>query len=314
MIIFIYGSDTYRSRQKLEEIIRQYQEVRQSGLNFKIYDLSSPSISFQDFKDEFQQISMFKEKKLTVLKNVFSNQKFKEEVLKEKKLLLAAEDIIVFFEEDKVLESDKLTKFLKKNAKWQKFELLKGRELEDWLKKEFSAAGVIFERGVLEKLIEFVGNDTWRLINEVRKLASYKKNKAVSLEDLRLLIKPKIETAIFKTIEAIARQQKKLALKLIEEHLEKGDSPLYLLSMVIYQFRNLLLIKSKYDRPYGQKSAEKDGLKLHPYVIKKTTELARNFSLEELKKIYNRIFQLDLEIKTGQIKPEEGLRMLIAEI
>ena len=71
MIIFLYGPDTYRSRQKLNEIIEHYKKVHKSGLNLKYFDLQKSS--YQDFKDEIQQASMFKEKKLLVLKNIFSN-------------------------------------------------------------------------------------------------------------------------------------------------------------------------------------------------------------------------------------------------
>jgi len=38
------------------------------------------------------------------------------------------------------------------------------------------------------------------------------------------------------------------------------------------------------------------------------------FTLEELKKIYYKIFQADLNIKTGKIEPEVGLDLLITEI
>ena len=53
---------------------------------------------------------------------------------------------------------------------------------------------------------------------------------------------------------------------------------------------------------------------LHPYIIKKASWQARKFSFEDLKKIYQKIFQADLGIKTGKIEPETALDMLIAEI
>ena len=52
----------------------------------------------------------------------------------------------------------------------------------------------------------------------------------------------------------------------------------------------------------------------HPYVIKKTIQQARSFSLSELKKIYQKIFQVDLGIKTGKIEPETALDLFVAEI
>ncbi len=314
MLIFLYGQDTYRSRQKLKEIINHHQKIHQSGLNLKIYD--AQDLNFQTFRDEFQQISMFKEKKLVVLENVFSNQKFKEEFLKNKEIFLISKEIIVIFEESKVLEGDKLTKFLKENGKFQKFELLEGQRLKNWVKKEFEKEKVEIEIGALEKIIDFVGNNLWQMTNEIKKLISYKKGNSIKEKDVELLVKAKPEAEIFETITAIAQKNKKKALKLIEKHLEKGDSPFYLLKMITYQFRNLIMVKTFTSQGFfGADTriiSQRTGIK--PYAVKKTIELTRNFSLEELKKIYRKIFEADLNIKTGKINPEEGIKMLIAGI
>lgn len=322
MLIFLYGQDTYRSQQKLKEIISHHQKIHQSGLNLRIYD--AQDLNFQTFRDEFQQTSMFKEKKLVVLENVFSNQKFKEEFLKNKEIFLNSEEIIVIFEESKILEGDKLTKFLKKNGKFQKFDLLEGQRLKNWLKKEFDPSSAEATEGkktkieeeALEKLIEFVGNDLWRLSNEIKKLISYKEGNSIREKDVELLVKAKAEPEIFETITAIAQKNKKKALKLIEKHLEKGDSPFYLLKMITYQFRNLIMIKALTSQQFSGAGigiiSQRTGI--NPYAIKKTMELTRKFSLEELKKIYRKIFEADFNIKTGKINPEDGIKMLIAEI
>jgi len=55
-------------------------------------------------------------------------------------------------------------------------------------------------------------------------------------------------------------------------------------------------------------------LNLHPFVIKKSLWQARKFSLEELKRIYRKIFQIDLNIKTGRLDPQIALDLLITEI
>ena len=79
--------------------------------------------------------------------------------------------------------------------------------------------------------------------------------------------------------------------------------------MVAYQFRNLLIIKELMEKgePYGA-IAKKSGL--HPFVVQKTYYLCNQFSLLELKKIYNKIFQTDADIKIGKIEPELALDLL----
>jgi DNA polymerase III delta subunit len=53
---------------------------------------------------------------------------------------------------------------------------------------------------------------------------------------------------------------------------------------------------------------------LHPFVVKKSYQQANKFTLQELKKIYQKIFKADLDIKTGKITPETALDLLLTEI
>ena len=107
----------------------------------------------------------------------------------------------------------------------------------------------------------------------------------------------------------IARRDKETALVLLHKHLERGDAPLYLLSMINYQFRNILEIKDLMNK--GKSPSQ---TKLHPFVVSKSQQQAQWFTLEELKKIYHKIFKADFSIKTGKLEAETALDLLVAEI
>jgi DNA polymerase-3 subunit delta len=366
MILFLYGQDTYRARQKLKEIIEQYKnpasgenldsagikKIHKSGLSL-IY-LDGENLKFEDFRDIIQQTSMFDEKKLLILSNIFNNQDFKEKFLKNYKDFFklkpstrakldaglvphrnevsGAGDIILFYEENEISMKDIFFNFLKTKAKTQNFQSLGGEKLKSWIRQELSKLKTEIDSEAIDKLINFVGNDLWQMSNEIKKLVNYraprqwseggkenevlfdhKKGGRINVEDIELLVKPKIETAIFKTIDAIAQKNKKQALLLIHQHLEKGDNPLYLLSMINFQFRNLLMIKDLIERHKPYYSILKM-THLHPFVVKKSYQQANKFTLQELKKIYQKIFKADLDIKTGKITPETALDLLLTEI
>ncbi len=311
MIIFLYGQDTYRLRQKLNEIINHYKKIHEKGLDLKYLDLSEKT--FEDFKNEFQTVSMFAEKKLIILDKSFTNQIFKERFLKDSQKFVNSKNTILFYEPTKILESNSLFKFLKKYGKSQEFNLLEGEKLRNWLKKEFLKYQKEVSPEIINKLINFIGNDLWRLDNEIKKLISYKFKKEIELKDIDLLVQPKIETDIFKAIDAVAQRNKKRAIALIHKHLEKGDNPLYILSMISFQFRNLLIIKALMEK-YQSYYAVLKTSNLHPFIIKKGWEQAKSFTLLELKKIYQKIFQADLDIKTGKKETIAVLDLLIIEI
>lgn len=308
MIIFLYGQDTYRSRRKLNEFVARYKEVHKEGSGLR--RLEGRDLDFRSFQQEIETGTIFGEKKLFILEGVFSNQEFKDLFIKNKKRILSSNTTILIYETKKIEKKDRFFKFLLKNSKTQEFGFLKGRQLEKWAISEFSRYRVKIQQRALSQLIDFVGPDTWRMTNEIRKLSSYKgRNSVVEEDDVRALVKPKIESDIFKTINAIAKKDRKTALGLIRAHLNSGESPFYLFSMIDFQFRNLLVVKDLLERGLSPYSSG-----IHPYVIKKTLPLLGKFTSGQLKKIYRRLFELDLEIKSGKMSPELGLDLLVTEI
>jgi len=305
MIIFLFGPDTYRSRLKLKEIIERYKKIHKSGINLIFIDLGEKN--YKDFLEKFQPVGMFKEKKLIIIENVSKNFEFKENFKKGIKKISNSKEIVLFYEGE--VEKDEFLKNLKKNSQWQEFKLLEGENLKVWVKKEIKKLGGEIEEKALEKLIEFVGSDLWRIENEIKKLVNFQGKKRVELKDVRILVKPETETDIFETIDAIARKQKSLALKLVQRHLEKGDSPFYILAMINFQLRNIILVK---DLIQKKKPLIKIGLR--PFLLQKTIYLARKFSFQEIKRVYQKMFELDLKIKAGQIKPDVALDLLVSGI
>ena len=116
--------------------------------------------------------------------------------------------------------------------------------------------------------------------------------------------------AIFKLPDALGRRQKAVALQLITDQLRSGTSPTQLLSTITWQFRNLLLVKLLLNER-GSAAAELGGqLGLHPFVVRKTSQQAGYYQLEDLKKIYSRLSSIEHKIKTSQVAPEVLLDLL----
>ncbi|OGZ63747.1 MAG: DNA polymerase III subunit delta [Candidatus Staskawiczbacteria bacterium RIFCSPLOWO2_01_FULL_40_39] len=311
MIIFLYGQDSYRSKQKLDEIVGHYKKVHKSGLNL-IY-LDAQQKDFSDFYSHFKVSSMFTEKKLIVLKNVFLNKKFQEDFLKEIKQIESFKDIVVVYEDQEPDQRLKIFKVLTKECKLQDFKLLDGKNLKLWALKEIENRGAKINMDATDLLIIYTGNNLWQLSNEIKKLSDYKKGAVIKKEDVALLVRPRIEVDIFKTIDALAQKNKQQAFHFIHTHLDNGESPLYLLSMVAYQCKNLLIVKELAEQGLMYASIVKRS-GLHPFVVKKNYFQCSKFSLPELKAIYHKIFQTDLAIKTGKVEAETALDLLISQI
>ncbi len=302
MIIFIYGKDVYRLQQKLKEIIDEYRDIHKSGLNLRFLEKDE---SVKDLLDCNKQVSMFDEKRLFILSDVFNNTVFKEDVIKNIENLLSSENIFVIYGEGEVRKNDKLLTLLKKEKDKKRviikdYPFLPEKKLYLWIEAEFLKNNVNADKNAIFKLQEMCGSDTWRLKNEVEKLSCYK-NK-IKEEDVNLLVSGDVNTDIFKTIDAMAEKDVKKAFIFFYNHLKKQESPHYLLSMIVYQFRNLFTVKDLIERGLSYNEAKTES-GINPYVFKKTYYQAQNFSKKELSDIYNRLFDIDLKIKTGQVDP-----------
>ncbi|PIU42766.1 MAG: DNA polymerase III subunit delta [Parcubacteria group bacterium CG_4_9_14_0_2_um_filter_35_11] len=319
MVLFLYGPDTFRSKRKLAEIIGKYRFKYKSGLNFAKIELSEEN--FHDFRERIETVSMFKERKLIVLKNVFSLPKtLKErisEYLKKRRLFEDKNIILIFFEEGEIKDKNKLFRLLfQKSFKKQEFKELSLNQVRLFIKKEVEKMGGEIYPSTIEKLLFYFGNNLWQLENEIKKLISFKKGKVIEDRDVENLCEANINLDIFKTIEAISYKNKKRAMKLIFEHFQAGENELKIWTMIIYQFRNLMKIRSILEENKKNKSFQKlrqqfQKSGIHPFAIKKTLPIAKKFSIEELRKIYKELFEFDLKIKTGKIEPRLGIEMFI---
>jgi len=310
MLILLYGEDTFRSRQKLTEVIKEYQAKHKTGLNLARFEENN--LDFDKVKEKIESISMFDEKKLIILENALNNKTFSEEFLKyiKKNKLKDEQDVIIVFYQEGKLAGPSLAR---QANMFEEFSPLSGSDLINWLRREADKNKTNISPEALRKLVVYVGNDLWQLNNELNKLISYKAGESIDEQDIDLLVNSKIDTDIFKTLDALAQRDKKTAFRLLHEHLEQGENEIYLFSMFVYQVRALLKLKDLIEKgtPFYNLSKLSG---LHPFAVKKSSVQLKNFGLEQLKKIYRYLLKIELGLKKGRLNGPTALDLLIAEI
>ncbi len=320
MIIFLSGDDNFRSRAKLNEIRGKFQEKDPAQTGLSIFDLGEEDKN-ADIVSNFSSGNLFSPKRLIIVKNLISSGNIgkQEEVLGFLKNEKGTEDnkdlVIVFWEEKKVPKSNKLSKFLEKKSKSQKFEKLGGKNLEKWILERFQEKNkdINVEKEALDELIILSQGDSWNLANEIDKLVSYLPKGKIKKEDVLKLSSSRFSANIFETIDALGSGNKQKATFLLEQHLGSGEDPFYLFSMFIYQFRNLLQV-SDLDRKNFSLSDIIKTTKLHPFVVKKSLSQTRRFSFSDLVKIYRKLSQIDKEAKQGRIDISLAIRKFLVEV
>jgi len=322
MIIFLYGEDSFRSHKKLLEIKNKYLEKDKSGSGLSSFDFDE-KVSFEKIINVFETSNLLAAKRLVVIKRFIvsgseADQKSALEFLKRKKnnLLDDKDLIVVFWEENQPKKNNALYKFLEKNAKKQNFEKLSGIKLNAWIMKKIKEINLKsnISKTALEKLILYIGNDMIILDKEIEKLVSYSGEKLIVEKDVELLVNANLDSNIFATVDAIGTNNKKDALFFLHRHLKKGDDPFYIFSMLLYQFRNLLKISDLKESGISSEYEISRITKMHPFVIRKSLNQAKNFSLSKLKAIYQKLGDIDLQVKTGKLDIKLALDKFVAEL
>lgn len=306
MLILLHGEDTFRLKEKLREIVQQYQAKHKSGLDLSFF--KEDDLDFSVVKAALGTISMFSEKKLIILHNIFNDKKFLDDFtayVKKSKLKNNQEVIAVVCQEGKSSVAS-----LKRQASMsEEFKTLKPAELAAWLRKRVREQQTAISAPAVNRLAAGADRDLWRLNNELNKLICYKTGGVIGLVDVELLVKDKVSANIFALLDAMARKDSRTAVQLLYRHLAQGDDEFYLFTMLIYQMRNLLKLKDLIERKTAFGSlAKRTGL--HPFVVKKTVPQLNNFSLEQLKNIYRRLLEIDVGLKTGRMEPRLALSLL----
>ncbi len=307
MLYFIFGEDNLRSQKYFFEVRDFYKDKNIPFFSCDFSDKLSTSLDIPALEDIFKSNTLFAGSKLVAIKNLFKNTniEFQKEllaVLKDRKID-EAKDIMVIFYENNAVRSNSLRKWLEQKSKGVKeFPLLKKKELERWIIEEEKKMGLKLTPEARQLLLISFFSDTGSIYYSLEKLALIKKG-LISKELIEENLFLPLNSNIFSFLDNLVDGNMERAFWFLETLINQGIHPLYILKMIIFQFRNLLIIKSLQAKPPS----------MHPYVFQKLHPLAKIISLETLKSIFQRLLYYDRRIKRGIIDGQVALEMFLVD-
>lgn len=323
MIIFLYGPDTYRSRQRLHFYHAGFKKKYDpQGLN--VVRLEGAKLTMEQFRTHVSQAGFLAQKRFIVIENIIRDNKKLEAELAE---YLAHEwpddNVLVFLEEVEAQAKTKKKRVKKDTShplleylldqKAEEFSLLSGEELNAWIKSDIRQKGGTIEGPAVLEFAALVGSDLWNMSSEINKLISYKNGAVIAADDVRLLVRAAFDENIFHLTDALAARDARLSFKLLHDQIASGAHELYILTMLIRQFRILLQTREILNTEENYYTIA-SRLKLHPFVAQKAIRDARKFSLGELKNIYGQLLAIDIKIKSTSDDPRLLFDLLITRV
>jgi len=318
MIIFLHGLDTFRSKEKLSQLKQRFsREVDKSGLN--LMELDAKNCTIGDVNKAIFTQSFLAKKRMVVIKNScqqiksFQNQLL--DILKQGKWeAKSGSDNILIFWDDKADKRSSLYKYLSQSKFRQEFNILTGLDLTNWALARFKAKQARISQQGAGVLCSRSDGNLWALAGEIDKLCALKKGSEITVEDIEQTNLVKIDDNIFNLTDAVGAGNKNIALKLINDQLESGTDEIYLLAMIVRQFRILIQIKTAIDRGMNNKSMIAKELGMHPFVVQKTMAQAGRYSIDKLKQIYDKLLQVDIGLKSSSGQGKVLLEKLVLEV
>lgn len=193
-----------------------------------------------------------------------------------------------------------------------------GNQMSSWIMDRASKSGGQFETAAAQHLASMVGDDSRQADQEIIKLLTYVNyERPVEVADVSLLTTVLQEGDIFELVDALGTRQRAAAVRVFHRLLADRE-PLGIFSMIVRQFRLLILAREILDSGGGESEVSRTlspkPFNLHPFVARKITHQARQFSMGQLENIYNLLLDMDIDTKSGKMEVDLNVDLMIAEI
>lgn len=196
-----------------------------------------------------------------------------------------------------------------------------GYRMDNWIFEKAEKSGGQFTRQAAAELAQMVEDDTRLADQEIHKLLDYVDYaRPVQPEDVSLLTVDTSQANIFAMVDALGNRQGGTALGILQRLLDQA-SHAYVFSMVVRQFRFLLLVREILDSG-GGKNQVREGLiflqsnrrALPDWLAGRLIGQANKFSIDELEQIYQRLLDIDEDNKNGLVPLDLAMEMLISQV
>ena len=221
------------------------------------------------------------------------------------------ESTTVVWIESKVDKRSKFYKAVQKHGYIVEFKRLGESELLTWIGQELKRKGIQMDRNTASYFLSLTGNDMVRIQMELEKLSSYVRERGViTREDVDSIVSVTIENSIFKLTDHLGNQQPAAAYRIYRQLLEDNEPVQRIFFMMIRQFR--LLYKASLMQGADRNAVAKE-LGVPSFAAGNYQNQARRFGEKRLKELLNKLLDLDVATKTGELDAEEAATLVILQ-
>ena len=311
-VYYFYGDETYLMERELKRFIAAL--VPKDVADFNLDILYGADRKGQEIASAAQTLPMFAERRLVVVKRSEGLTETDYLVLTEYLRNPSRSTCLLFVGK----KPDLRRKFfleLKKIGELVEFKPPYENQLPAFVSAEATHAGTRIAPEAVELLISLSGTNLQELASQIEKLAGYVgAGKTITLEAVREIASDTRADSVFDLANTLGEKSLGTALRKLQTVLRDGQAPIFVLSMLIRQFRQLWQIRELMARKVPKPELGRAiGLK-SDYFLPGLMKQAGNFTLIEFKEIFARFYETDSALKSSRLKPAFILERLFMAI
>ena len=326
-VIFLYGQEDLIIRWAIDAAVKQY--LPEEDLEMGVTEIDGTTASMVDILAAASSYSMFAERRIVIVRNFLPlyqskagfDSKDQQALFRFIKPLV--EQSLLIFRLDSIYEKQ-MTVFAKKLVKQAgsyRMERLKRPELEGFIQKRMHKGGKLLDRRTMDYLIDCSGYYTKEseytldeLDRDLVKLLAVSEGDRIREAEVLDVILGDTERNVFVFIDALVHKDAKEALLILRRIADKDKNELpRLLSLITGQFELMYDILELEDAGIARNSLAKR-LSMNEYRVKKAVRPASYFGHVQLKEDLLRLYQMDRNLKTGDMDLRTSMELFVTEI
>lgn len=310
MIYLFHGTDRYQtwvdSRKQAAKL------AKQSGL--EVLPLEADEIDINQLLNHITAVSLFNNKSLVLLKRLFDSAALARQF---ETILDTFKDVdIVIWQPGKADKRTTLYKSIAKQGQVVEHTQPKFRDLVSWVSKTAKQKKLQLPSRLAELIIERVGEDKFRLEQELEKLVRLSEAELPEAEKVEpsevsedlILDSVGVSTTgdVWTFLDALASGNRKKALLEYDKMMRFEPNTQYIIAMLA---RELWLMSQVLNAQ--EKGIPLNTLGMAPFVLTKTQKKLRRYSWQRIQKLSQGLLRLDYAIKQGAVPEYEAMLMYI---
>ncbi|MDO5414580.1 MAG: DNA polymerase III subunit delta [Bacillota bacterium] len=327
-LVLLCGKEDYLIRFYADALIKKY--VSDACRPIDLVTLEGEFLTVDKVKESLETVSLVSERKVVFLPEFtpaagkavkgLSDSDIKELIeyfpmIPEGALLLITASEI----DEAKAKKNKVRTAVEKHGSVYDFQALNESQLQNFIEKRFRTAGKMYAPSVIRMIVSESGYGNkaidyslYNLENDLKKIIAHSDGQ-ITPEDVKEVLASNPENNVFAMLDAIGRNRKDEAFRLLHNLLQSGTPVFNLLRLITGQLELILAVKEMRDEGLSLPQMQKT-LGIHQFRIKKAMAVTGQYSMKDLRAALSAAYEVDENIKTGLMDGQLALEYFIAGI